>query len=129
MDVRGPLSGAPDETAMLRRLKEYWHGDDNSCCCFRYSCPSGSPRTSASIHRLLKALCYSFYGIFFTVCIATLLTPITFAFCHFSFIPFRDSKLTRILQSSLGGNAKTSMICTITPAAVEETISTLKVKK
>ena len=47
----------------------------------------------------------------------------------FSFIPFRDSKLTRILQSSLGGNAKTSMICTITPAAVEETISTLKVKK
>ncbi|CAH3028289.1 unnamed protein product, partial [Porites evermanni] len=43
-----------------------------------------------------------------------------------SFIPFRDSKLTRILQSSLGGNAKTSMICTITPAAVEETISTLK---
>ncbi|KAL9963272.1 hypothetical protein ACROYT_G032456 [Oculina patagonica] len=43
-----------------------------------------------------------------------------------SFIPFRDSKLTRILQSSLGGNAKTSMICTITPAAIEETISTLK---
>ncbi|XP_068683876.1 centromere-associated protein E-like isoform X2 [Montipora foliosa] len=43
-----------------------------------------------------------------------------------SFVPFRDSKLTRILQSSLGGNAKTSMICTITTAAVEETISTLK---
>ena len=44
-----------------------------------------------------------------------------------SFVPFRDSKLTRILQSSLGGNAKTSMICTITTAAIEETISTLKV--
>ena len=44
-----------------------------------------------------------------------------------SFIPFRDSKLTRILQSSLGGNAKTSMLCTITPAAIEESISTLKV--
>ncbi|KAJ7357839.1 hypothetical protein OS493_022657 [Desmophyllum pertusum] len=43
-----------------------------------------------------------------------------------SFIPFRDSKLTRILQSSLGGNAKTSMICTITPVAIEESISTLK---
>ncbi|KAJ7371492.1 hypothetical protein OS493_025393 [Desmophyllum pertusum] len=43
-----------------------------------------------------------------------------------SFIPFRDSKLTRILQSSLGGNAKTSMICTITPAAIEESNSTLK---
>lgn len=46
---------------------------------------------------------------------------------HICFVPFRDSKLTRILQSSLGGNAKTSMICTITTAAIEETISTLKV--
>eukprot|EP00731_Ephydatia_muelleri_P015976 Em0009g400a len=41
-------------------------------------------------------------------------------------IPFRDSKLTRILQPSLGGNAKTCIICTITPASVEETHSTLK---
>ncbi|KAJ8724846.1 hypothetical protein PYW07_015804 [Mythimna separata] len=39
---------------------------------------------------------------------------------------YRDSKLTRILQNSLGGNAKTSIICAITPAAVEETISTLQ---
>ncbi|KAK3699582.1 hypothetical protein QZH41_014293, partial [Actinostola sp. cb2023] len=43
-----------------------------------------------------------------------------------SFIPFRDSKLTRILQSSLGGNAKTAILCTVTPVSVEETISTLK---
>jgi centromeric protein E len=43
-------------------------------------------------------------------------------------VPYRDSKLTRILQNSLGGTAKTSVICTITPAAafVDETISTLK---
>ncbi|KAI5643598.1 centromere-associated protein E-like isoform X1 [Phthorimaea operculella] len=39
---------------------------------------------------------------------------------------YRDSKLTRILQNSLGGNAKTSIICAITPASVEETISTLQ---
>ena len=41
------------------------------------------------------------------------------------FINFRDSKLTRILQSSLGGNALTAIICAVTPAVVEETQCTL----
>ncbi|KAI4330375.1 hypothetical protein MLD38_028668 [Melastoma candidum] len=42
-------------------------------------------------------------------------------------IPFRDSKLTRILQSSLGGNARTSIICTLSPARshVEQSRNTL----
>ncbi|XP_027902854.1 kinesin-like protein KIN-7I [Vigna unguiculata] len=31
-------------------------------------------------------------------------------------VPYRDSKLTRILQNSLGGNARTAIICTISPA-------------
>ncbi|KAL8166092.1 hypothetical protein V2J09_007591 [Rumex salicifolius] len=31
-------------------------------------------------------------------------------------VPYRDSKLTRILQHSLGGNAKTAIICTLSPA-------------
>ena len=45
-----------------------------------------------------------------------------------SHIPYRDSKLTRILQESLGGNAKTSLIITCSPAKynLDETISTLK---
>lgn len=45
-----------------------------------------------------------------------------------SFIPYRDSKLTRILKQSLGGNALTSILCTVTPAPMhrEETVSTLK---
>ena len=43
------------------------------------------------------------------------------------FTNYRDSKLTRILQNSLGGNAKTVIICTITMAALEETLSTLQV--
>ena len=43
-------------------------------------------------------------------------------------IPFRNSKLTRILQPSLGGNARTAIICGITPASeyAEETLGTLK---
>lgn len=41
------------------------------------------------------------------------------------FVNFRDSKLTRILQSSLGGNALTAIICAVTPASLEETHSTL----
>ncbi|XP_048407472.1 kinesin-like protein KIF11 [Stegostoma tigrinum] len=42
-------------------------------------------------------------------------------------VPYRESKLTRILQDSLGGRTKTSIIATISPASVnfEETISTL----
>uniref|UniRef100_K7E9D1 Centromere-associated protein E n=1 Tax=Ornithorhynchus anatinus TaxID=9258 RepID=K7E9D1_ORNAN len=42
------------------------------------------------------------------------------------FINYRDSKLTRILQNSLGGNAKTAIICTITPMSFDETLSTLQ---
>ncbi|XP_034060460.1 centromere-associated protein E isoform X2 [Gymnodraco acuticeps] len=42
------------------------------------------------------------------------------------FTNYRDSKLTRILQNSLGGNAKTVIICTITPVSLEETLSTLQ---
>ncbi len=43
-------------------------------------------------------------------------------------IPYRDSKLTRILQPALGGNSKTAIVCAMTPAAshCEETHSTLK---
>lgn len=41
------------------------------------------------------------------------------------YINFRDSKLTRILQHSLGGNALTAIICAVTPAALDETHSTL----
>ncbi|TQE10806.1 hypothetical protein C1H46_003709 [Malus baccata] len=43
-------------------------------------------------------------------------------------IPYRDSKLTRILQPALGGNAKTSIICTIAPEEVhiEETKGALQ---
>ena len=40
---------------------------------------------------------------------------------------YRESKLTRILQDSLGGHTKTSIIATVSPAvcSIEETLSTL----
>jgi kinesin family protein 11 len=43
-------------------------------------------------------------------------------------VPFRDSKLTRLLQESLGGRAKTFLIATLSPVAsnVDETLSTLE---
>ncbi|XP_050448393.1 kinesin-like protein Klp61F [Cataglyphis hispanica] len=42
-------------------------------------------------------------------------------------IPYRESKLTRLLQESLGGRTKTSIIATVSPANInfEETLSTL----
>uniref|UniRef100_V5EE60 Kinesin-like protein n=2 Tax=Kalmanozyma brasiliensis (strain GHG001) TaxID=1365824 RepID=V5EE60_KALBG len=46
-------------------------------------------------------------------------------------IPYRDSKLTRILQNSLSGNARVAVVCTINPnpAAVDESLSTLNFAK
>lgn len=42
-------------------------------------------------------------------------------------VPYRDSKLTRILQNSLGGNGRTAIICTMSPARshVEQSRNTL----
>uniref|UniRef100_UPI0037E70004 kinesin-like protein KIF3C n=1 Tax=Semicossyphus pulcher TaxID=241346 RepID=UPI0037E70004 len=43
-------------------------------------------------------------------------------------VPYRDSKLTRLLQDSLGGNAKTVMVATLGPAPqhYDETLTTLR---
>jgi kinesin family member 5 len=46
-------------------------------------------------------------------------------------VPYRDSKLTRVLQESLGGNSKTCLIITCSPSIYNEaeTISTLRFGK
>ncbi|OWM82359.1 hypothetical protein CDL15_Pgr001933 [Punica granatum] len=46
---------------------------------------------------------------------------------HSGHIPYRDSKLTRLLKDSLGGTAKTCIIATISPSihCLDETLSTL----
>lgn len=43
-------------------------------------------------------------------------------------IPYRDSKLTRLLQDSLGGNSRTIMVACVSPADsnIEESINTLR---
>ncbi|KAM4663044.1 chromosome-associated kinesin KIF4A isoform 1-T2 [Discoglossus pictus] len=45
-----------------------------------------------------------------------------------NFVPYRDSKLTRLLQDSLGGNSHTLMIACVSPADsnMEETLNTLR---
>ena len=45
-----------------------------------------------------------------------------------TFVPFRNSKLTRVIQESLGGNSLCTMLATLSPAAsnYEETMSTLR---
>eukprot|EP01051_Picozoa_sp_SAG22_P002899 SAG22_NODE_135_length_18211_cov_560.916519_6_plen_869_part_00 len=46
-------------------------------------------------------------------------------------IPYRDSQLTRLLQDSLGGNTKTTLIVALSPADdnIDETVSTLNFAK
>lgn len=45
-----------------------------------------------------------------------------------TYVPYRDSKLTRLLQDSLGGNTKTLMISNVGPADYnfDETMNTLR---
>ncbi|CAI5467914.1 unnamed protein product [Closterium sp. Yama58-4] len=47
---------------------------------------------------------------------------------HTGHIPYRDSKLTRLLRESLGGRTKTCIIATVSPVApcLEETVNTLE---
>jgi len=47
-------------------------------------------------------------------------------FLSFQHINFRNSKLTRILQTSLGGNSLTAIICTVTLAVDDQTHNTLR---
>ena len=44
------------------------------------------------------------------------------------YVPFRDSKLTRLLEDSLGGNSKTSLIVTIGPSSahIQESLSAMQ---
>jgi kinesin family protein 5 len=78
-------------------------------------------KTKAEAMRLEEAKKINFSLLVLGNCIQALTDP------KCSHISYRDSKLTRLLQESLGGNAKTSLIVTISPALynLDETNSTL----
>ncbi|KAI7902099.1 P-loop containing nucleoside triphosphate hydrolase protein [Cokeromyces recurvatus] len=58
--------------------------------------------------------------------LGTVISKLTETSKQSNHIPFRDSKLTRILQTALTGFAKVAVICTISPASLEESLNTLK---
>ncbi|OQR81939.1 kinesin, partial [Thraustotheca clavata] len=84
---------------------EKWHGDS----AMQYNHVSEMTNINLSLHTLGR-------------CIGALSTKGN------SHVPYRDSKLTRLLQDSLGGNTKTRIIATLSPSidCVDESISTLK---
>ena len=78
-------------------------------------------KTNAREMRLEEAKKINYSLLILGNCIQSLTSPNT------KYVSYRDSKLTRILQESLGGNAKTSLIVTISPSGYnsEETLSAL----
>jgi hypothetical protein len=62
------------------------------------------------------------------LCLGNVISALTDENNRVFHVPYRDSKLTRILQDSLGGNSRTTMIACISPAEYnyEESLNTLK---
>ncbi|BGP12111.1 Kinesin-like protein kip2 [Rhodosporidiobolus nylandii] len=60
--------------------------------------------------------------------LGTVIAKLTDASSSTAHIPYRDSKLTRLLQPALSGNSRVAVVCTVSPDAEQatETLSTLK---
>ena len=60
-----------------------------------------------------------------THCVAAVIHALSSKADH---VPYRDSKLTRLLQNSLGGNSRTALIVCVSPSTwnAQETLSTLR---
>ncbi|GAA6044376.1 hypothetical protein JCM8097_004902 [Rhodosporidiobolus ruineniae] len=63
--------------------------------------------------------------------LGTVIAKLTDPASSSSHIPYRDSKLTRLLQPALSGNSRVAVVCTVSPDAEQatETLSTLKFAK
>ena len=62
------------------------------------------------------------------LCLGNVISALTDEVKKDKHIPYRDSKLTRILQDSLGGNSRTTMIACVSPAEsnYEESLNSIK---
>ena len=116
--MRGVLSRDPESLAAGERLgrksglePQGWHGAN----------ALSLPAFARTLHRLLILLPR----------ILLLLPHILILILYYNkstHIPYRDSKLTRILQESIGGNSRTTLIvnCSPSPSNESETLSTLR---
>lgn len=89
---------------------------------------AGSERLTQTLSKTTKETCQINRGLHaLSNVIMALSTPNTSA-APSTHVPYRDSKLTRVLQDSLGGSARTLMIACISAAdeSVQESLSTLQ---
>ena len=65
---------------------------------------------------------------FVNLSVTVIVLTITALVDRLAHVPYRDSKLTRLLRDALGGKSKTCVVATISPASqnVDETVSTLE---
>ncbi|KAG9414826.1 Kinesin-like protein kif21b [Aphanomyces cochlioides] len=100
---------------------------DVRCCYFNFVDLAGSEKqkmTKAEGQRLKEGIDIN-KGLFVLGCVINALGDDTKrGKVH---VPYRDSKLTRMLQDSLGGNSRTLMVCCVSPAGknIAETKSSL----
>jgi Kinesin motor domain len=89
---------------------------------------AGSERLTQGLSKTTKETCQINRGLHaLSNVIMALSTPSSTFIAH-PHVPYRDSKLTRVLQDSLGGSAKTLMIACVSAAdeSVQESLSTLQ---
>lgn len=89
---------------------------------------AGSERLSQTFSRTTKETCQINKGLHALSNVIMALSPLSPAPAAPQHVPYRDSKLTRVLQDALGGSARTVLIACVSPAdeSVNETLSTLQ---